>query len=243
MLIVENISKKFGGLLALNGVSFQVGKGEIVGIIGPNGSGKTTLFEIISGFSRPTSGKVLFNGARLDGLQPDQVLRRGLSRTFQLMENYQSLTAKEVLLLPLLSLSQKQNGKRGVEEWLEMLQYNSGLNTPLSHLSLPDRHIIEFIRAVITGPQMVLLDEVMSGLTAGQISALVHVIRQEQKKGASFLVIEHHVETVLDLCDRLIAFNLGNKIAEDIPGRIITNEEVISSYLGVKHDALSKKPG
>lgn len=241
MLIVENLSKKFGGLLALNGVSFQVGRGEIVGIIGPNGSGKTTLFEVISGFYRPTSGKVLFNGARLDGLQPDRVLQRGLARTFQLMENYHSLTAGEVLLLPLLSLSKKVNREGMVEALLGKLQYSSNLNTPLSNLSLPDRHIIEFVRAIISGPQMVLLDEVMSGLTAGQINSLVSVIRQEQKKGVSFLVIEHHVETILDLCGRLIALNLGNKIAEDIPERIINNQEVISSYLGVKHDPFVKK--
>ena len=241
MLKVEGLTKTFGGLTALDNVSFEVNERDIVGIIGPNGSGKTTLFEIISGFCRPSSSKVFFDGARIDGLKPHQVFKRGLVRTFQLMENYQSLTAYEAMLLPSLCSSVRGDGHIRPEQVLAELGFGANTASPLAHLSLPDRHVVELTRAIISRPRMVLLDEVMSGLGPEQISLVVNVIRNERARGTSFLIIEHHLETIMDLCDRLIVLDLGHKIVEGIPAEVVADERVISSYLGVgARDALGQ---
>ncbi|MBN1191809.1 MAG: ATP-binding cassette domain-containing protein [Dehalococcoidales bacterium] len=232
MLKVANMVKIFGGLTALNDISFEIGKGDIVGIIGPNGSGKTTLFEIISGFSSPNSGHVFLKGEKIDGLKPHQIFSRGLARSFQLMENYHSLTAYETVLLPLLSMDARKRDSISPGQLLSSLGFEAGLNSPLSHLSLPDRHTVELARVLITGPDIVLLDEVMSGLNPEQIGIFTGRIKQERERGVSFLIIEHYIDTLMSLCDRLIVLDQGRKIIEDTPARALEKDDVVNSYLG-----------
>lgn len=232
MLIVDRLTKQFGGIKALNAVSFKVNSGEIVGLIGPNGSGKTTMFEVISGFCRPTKGKVLFRGERIDHLKPHQILRRGIARSFQAREFMGSFAAREYILLASLShLLMSQAGK-WTEEVLELVGLKSRADVLLPDLTLPDQKALEFGRVVATQAEMILLDEVMAGLTPVGIEPIVQLIRRLRENGKTFVVVEHRMEIVTHLCDRIIVLNFGRKIAEGTPAEVIKNNNVVEAYLG-----------
>ena len=232
MLAVEKLSKAFGGLMALDDVSFQVAEKEIVGLIGPNGAGKTTLYEVISGFYPPTAGKVTFRGERVDGLKPHQVLARGLARSFQIVQTFPSFTAYENVLLTALRSLPMPQAKKWAEEVLEMVGLTSRAHRPVPSLSLPDQKVLELGRVIATRPRMILLDEVMAGLIEAEARQVTDLIRRLREQGLTFMVVEHRMEIIMDLCDRIIALNFGKKIAEGLPREVAAEKQVVEAYLG-----------
>jgi branched-chain amino acid transport system ATP-binding protein len=232
VLIVDQLTKSFGGLVAVDGVSFRVGQGEIVGLIGPNGSGKTTLIELISGFYQPSSGSIFLKEGRIDGLKPHQIFQRGLARSFQIVEVPPSFTVGEFMLLPLLSDPTMEIGKRRSQELLEFVGLSSKAHNLVRNLSIPDQRAVELIRVLASKPSVVLLDEVMCGLSEGKAQQVISLIRKlQEEEGITFLVVEHRMEIIMQLCNRLIALNSGKKIGEGMPDEIISNEEVNQAYL------------
>ena len=233
MLAVERLTKSFGGLTALNDLSFRVEPGEIVGLIGPNGSGKSTAFEVISGFQRPTKGSVSFLGARIDGLPPHRVLRRGIARAFQLVQLFPSFTVEETILLAALSRAPMAQARRDAQEVIRLVGLGSIAAELVSNLSLPDHKRLEFGKVLATRPALVLLDELMAGLTEGvanELGRLIRRLRDEQRM--TFVMVEHRMEIIMGLCDRLVALNFGEKLAEGPPREVAANRQVIEAYLG-----------
>ncbi len=232
MLVIDGVSKNFGGLAALDKVSFEVKRGQIVGLIGPNGAGKTTLFEVISGFLRPTAGRVLFKGDRIDGLKPHQVLRRGLARSFQLVQVFPSFSVHQNILASALHSLPMKEARQRTEEILELIGLSSKAEQLVSRLSLPDQKMTELGKVLALQPQMILLDEAMAGLTEAEVRSTVALIRRLWEQGVTFLLVEHRIEIVMELCQRIVVLNFGRKIAEGTPDEVVKNKDVIESYLG-----------
>jgi len=234
MLVIDRITKTFGGLVALNDVSLQVEKGKIVGLIGPNGSGKTTLYEVISGFYSPTTGEVFFNGERIDRLPPHKILNRGLARSFQVVQLFESFTAYETVLLAALHRLPMAQARKMTEEVLDLVGLADRGQELVSNLTLPNQKAVEVGKVIAAQPEMVLLDEVMAGLNEPEARVVVALIRKLRDEGMTFLVVEHRVEIIMDLCDRIVALNFGKKVAEGTPHEVANSKEVIEAYLGRK---------
>ena len=232
MLVVDHLTKAFGGLIAVNDVSFEVQKGQIVGLIGPNGSGKTVTFEVISGFYRPTQGKIVFNGEAISGLLPHQVLARGLARSFQIVQTFPSFTVYDTVLLAALHILPMPEARKRAQEVLEMTGLAPRAHRLVPALTLPDHKALEVAKVIASRPKMALLDEVMAGLTEPEARQVMAVIKKLRDEGITFLVVEHRMEIVMDLCDRIIALTFGKKIAEGTPREVATNKAVVEAYLG-----------
>ncbi len=235
MLLVENVSKNFGGVKALNNVSVEIGKQEIVGLIGPNGSGKTTLFNVISGILKPDGGKIEFNGVRIDKLPPEKVSRTGISRTFQGMRLLENLSIFDNILIA--SLSRYKTTKEAEKVVLDAIKF-VGLkryDRAVAELGDLERRLVEVARAVAVEPKLVLFDEIMAGLTESDqniLAKLINRIRNELE--ISVFWIEHVLRAMFNLVevDRVVVLNWGNKIAEGAPEEILSNKEVAEAYLG-----------
>ncbi len=235
MLLVENVSKNFGGVKALNNVSVEIGKREIVGLIGPNGSGKTTLFNVISGILKPDGGKIEFNGVRIDKLPPEKVSRTGISRTFQGMRLLENLSIFDNILIA--SLSRYKTTKEAEKVVLDAIKF-VGLkryDRAVAELGDLERRLVEVARAVAVEPKLVLFDEIMAGLTESDqniLAKLINRIRNELE--ISVFWIEHVLRAMFNLVevDRVVVLNWGNKIAEGAPEEILSNKEVAEAYLG-----------
>jgi branched-chain amino acid transport system ATP-binding protein len=233
LLILQGVSKRFGGLLALNNVSLQVNRGEIVGVIGPNGSGKTTLFATITGFLLAESGQIVFDGRSISGLQPFRICQLGIVRTFQLTQPFSGLTALENVLIGAL------HGGRPVRQAqnlaLEILSF-VGLADKASQradeLTIADLKRLELARALATQPKLLLLDEIMAGLRPGEVDLAVTLIRQIQQRGVTLIVVEHLMRAVMALSDRLYVLHHGSLIAEGEPEQVIHRPEVVDAYFG-----------
>lgn len=237
LLEVDHVSKRFGGLLALNSVSFAVEKGEILGIIGPNGAGKTTLFGVISGFIKPSSGDVRFDGHRIVGVSPDRLTRRGLIRSFQIVQTFADMTALDVVTTAALT-------RRPIRQAIDYAAHvltRVGLGGKLEHtprtLSLQDKKLLELAKCVATDPQCILLDEVMAGLTMAETEAPIGIIRELNQQGVTFVMVEHVIPVILRLATRMVVINFGEKIAEGAPDEIIKDRKVIDAYFGEHLDA------
>jgi branched-chain amino acid transport system ATP-binding protein len=233
MLAVERLTKTFGGLVAVDDVSFAVAHGEIVGLIGPNGSGKSTLFEVISGFQRPTAGRVLFEGRRIDGLPPHRVLGCGIARAFQMVQLFPSFSVDETVRVAALHDQSMTDARRTAMEVIERVGLRPVAGELVSNLSLPDHKRLEFAKVLAARPKIVLLDELMAGLTegvAGELGALISALRRDG--GMTFVMVEHRMEIIMGLCDRLVALNFGRKLADGRPREVAANKEVIEAYLG-----------
>lgn len=237
LLEVDNISKRFGGLLALNDVSFGVEKGEILGIIGPNGAGKTTLFGVVSGFIAPSSGDVRFDGQRITGISPDRLTRRGLVRSFQIVQTFADMTTLEVVTTAALTRRPLRQAIDYAAEVLTRVGLGAKLDETPATLSLQDKKLLEVAKCVATDPQCILLDEVMAGLTMAETEAPMAIIRELNSSGVTIVMVEHVMPVIMRMATRMVVINFGEKIAEGTPDEIIKDRKVIDAYFGEHLDA------
>ena len=237
MLQGEGITHTFGGLMAVSSADFFVGQGEIVGLIGPNGAGKTTLFNIISGAVKPSAGTIKFKGEDITGLKPHQICRKGLARTFQTTKLFSTMTAFENVRLALLFGNpgrriERRQAEREVNQLMASLGLLSDRNKPVKDLSLATQKRLEIARALATHPEMILLDEVMAGLTPKELSQSMRLITQLRDRGITIFMIEHVMHAIMGVCDRVIVFHYGSKITEGRPAEVVNDRTVNEIYLG-----------
>lgn len=230
MLRVDGLIKTFGGLMAVSNLSFEVEKGEIVGIIGPNGSGKSVTFDMISGFCPPTEGRVFLNGGSITGLQPHQILRSGLARSFQGVQIFPEFNPYETILLAALFALPMKEARKRVDGILESLGLVDKMEWPIASLTLPELKLVEMGRVLASDPEILLLDEIMAGLT--ETDKILNLLRGLRDNGKTIVIVEHHIDSIVSLCDKVVALNFGEKIAEGSPREVMSHPTVIEAYLG-----------
>jgi branched-chain amino acid transport system ATP-binding protein len=235
LLAIEGLEKSFGGLRAVSDLSFAVGEGEIVGLIGPNGAGKSTVFNLINGVFAPQRGRVKFRGVDVTGQPPYRVARQGLARTHQIVQPLADLTVLENCTVSAcfgrenLPLAQARAAGREAAIFVGL---EDRLASPAAQLTIAGKKRLELARALAARPFILLLDEVLSGLNPAEIARMVEVIRRIRSQGVAILIIEHLMQAIMGLSDRIIVLNSGQKLAEGTPAEIAGNPAVIEAYLG-----------
>ena len=237
LLEVRDLGKRFGGLTALSGVSFSVAAGETVGIMGANGAGKTTLFSLIAGNARPSSGTIAFGGGRIDGLSPDRICRLGIARTFQIVKPFPGLSVLENLRTAAMfgraGVLDRREADRAAMAVLEEVGMAALASAPAATLTLAGQKRLEVARAIATGARLVLLDEVMAGLTATEVAQMLETLRRvRDARGLTLIVIEHVMQALMKLCARIVVLHHGVRIAEGSPEAIGNDPRVLSVYFG-----------
>jgi branched-chain amino acid transport system ATP-binding protein len=233
LLEIRKLRKSFGGILAVSDVEFQVKEGEILGLIGPNGAGKTTLFNLISGYYFADSGAILFGGEDIGGLKPHVICRKGITRTFQMVRPFTRLSVFENVKVGAFNKTRNfDETKQRALKALEFMNLLEKRDILTGQLTLADLKRLELARALATQPTILLLDEVMAGLTPKETEDIVRLVKKIHDKGITLLIIEHVMRAIMSLSDRVIVLNQGEKIAEGTPVEVSRNERVIRSYLG-----------
>jgi branched-chain amino acid transport system ATP-binding protein len=242
----RGITKRFGGLTAVSAVDFTLRKGEILGLIGPNGAGKTTLLNCITGFDSPDEGQVLLQGERIETLKPHAITRKGIARTFQIVQPFPSLTVLDNVTMGALFGAHK-NGQEvaraceAAKDKLEMVGLSEKVGQLASQLTLAERKRLELAKSLATEPEILLLDEVNAGLNPTEIQSAIALIQKIREGGVTILVIEHLMKVIMGLSDRVIVLHHGEKIAEGPPREVTSDERVIKAYLGDKYAAMIDK--
>jgi branched-chain amino acid transport system ATP-binding protein len=239
LLEVQNLTRRFGGLIAVNDLSFEVRQGEILGIMGANGAGKTTLFALIAGNAKPNSGRIRFAGKRIDGRSPDRINRMGVARTFQIVRPFGGMTVLENVSTAVMFGAQRVRGRAEAEAKAATLIEEVGLGPKSAslarELTLAGRKRLELARALGTGPSLLMLDEVLAGLTGAEVSSALDLIRElHQRHNLTILVIEHVMRALMRLSDRIVVLDHGTKIAEGLPAEIAEHPAVLEAYFGGK---------
>ncbi len=233
LLKTENLSKRFGGLTAVSEVSFQIEPGEIAGLIGPNGAGKTTLFNLLTGFEKPDQGKVFFDGRDITGIFPYIICQQGLVRTFQNVKPFMDVSIIDNVMMAAFLRTPHPGEAR--EESGAILKF-TGLwdkrNFLCKNLTIADRKRTEVARSLATKPKLILLDEVMAGLNPTEVKEMMKLIREIHEQGVTLLVIEHVMDAIMAMCEKIIVLNEGKKIVEGTPAEVSNDKRVIEIYLG-----------
>ncbi len=233
ILKVNSVTKCFGGLTAVNDVSFQVQQGEIVGLLGPNGAGKTTLFNVISGYFAPTSGTIIFKGLDISGKPPYKLAARGIGRTFQVVKPFAGLTVLEnIIIASFLRYPKQADAKRHAWQILENTGLADRADVSAASLTLAGRKRLEIGKALALEPTFLLLDEVVAGLNPTEADKTVELILELKKQGMTILIVEHIMRVIMNISDRLVVLNFGEKIAEGTAAEVARNPLVIEAYLG-----------
>jgi len=233
LLEISGLTKRFGGLLAVSQFDLAVDSGEIVGLIGPNGAGKTTVFHLIAGFHAPTSGEIRFKGASLVGAKPHAICRRGLTRTFQIVQPFAGLTVIENVMVGAFNREGDAGAaRRSAQEIVDFVGLGPRRDDLARSLTLSDRKRLEIARGLATRPELLLLDEAMSGLNPTEIEAIIGLIRSIHARGVSLLIIEHVMQAIMALSHRLVVLHHGEKLAEGSPAAVASDHRVIEAYLG-----------
>lgn len=236
LLRVENVTKTFGGLMAVNDVSLSVAAGEILGLIGPNGAGKTSLFNVIAGFLKPTSGAVYFEDQRIDRRTVAQICRRGLARTFQVVRPFGEMSVKDnVLVGGFVNGTSRADAEARTREVLKHLGMEEQANQPANSLTLAGRKRLELARVLATRPKLLLVDEVMAGLNGAEMAEVLGILSGLRDDGISVIMVEHNMPAVLKVSDRIAVLHFGHKIADSSPAEIVKNQTVIEAYIGKDH--------
>jgi len=248
LLRIDGITKIFGGLKALDEVSFSIGAGEITGIIGPNGAGKTTLFNIVTGIYSPTSGKVFYEGKDITGFPPEKLAGLSMVRTFQGIELFGRMTVLENVMVGLHTksrsgiiasafklpghLREERRIRERAASWLEFTGIADLANTEAANLPFGKGRLLEIARAMALEPHIILMDEPAAGLNSRETSDLAELIKKIKESGITVALVEHDMELVMEICNRIVVLNLGHKLAEGTPREIQEDEKVITAYLG-----------
>ena len=240
MLTCKGVTKKFGGLIAVNNVDLSIQEGEILGLVGPNGAGKSTLFNLIAGVHRPDTGGIYFNNEDITRLPLDAVCKKGIAKTFQHPLSFPGLTAHEgVTISALYGNGHKPTLKEAREEaeaCLKMVGFSdSKLDYPLKSLNTIELRRTQLARALASRPKMLLLDELTTGLTPQEGTEAMNLIRKIQRDGITILMIEHVMRIIMGVSDRVVVLDQGKKIADGTPKEVASNEQVIDSYLGERY--------
>lgn len=238
MLLLEltKLSKSFGGLQAVKGVDLEIHQDEIFGLIGPNGSGKTTIFNLISGALRPTEGSIKFREEEITHLKPHEICKRGIARTFQIARPFADVTVrKNVMIGALNKAPDVSKAARITDEVLSITNLLDKKDVNGKNLTIPERRRLELARSLATKPQLLMLDEPMAGLNPTEIEEMSELLRQIRKMGITIFIIEHVLQAIMSLSDRIAVLNYGEKIAEGTPEEIGANHKVVEAYLGEEY--------
>lgn len=236
MLKVRDVTKRYGGVSAISDLSFDLKKGEVLGVIGPNGAGKTTLLNLITGFSSLTAGSIKFEGEEVGGQPPYEICHKGIARTFQVVRPFAEMTVDDNIMTGALFSSGQHismtEARRHVDEALELVGLRERKRLLGSELTIGEKKKLELARALATKPKLLLLDEVMSGLTGAEIDGIMDVVERVADHGVTILMIEHLVGVILALTDRVLVLNFGRELFQGAPEEVVAHPDVIESYLG-----------